>query len=209
MCIALGIILGRSIQTFYTDIKKKRETKQRQKREEERIAESNESTHFQSTLQSQYQHLGGNEHRGEEIRRNSDYGHDEPNDLFAHSLRTVVSSPLQTLDWLNTEVADPLEDTPPIYDHNATRLPPYERNVIGHGDFSPGGINEDWQPRARACTGMRISEHPGLNLDQGRVVIWYDALEDRYEVISRSLAPPREPPLPPRYMPNCVDDPLI
>jgi hypothetical protein len=59
----------------------------------------------------------------------------------------------------------------------------------------------------RACTGMRIMDHPDVNEGGLGAVIWYDALEDRYEVISRSLAPPTESPLPPPYMPNrCVEN---
>ena len=221
ICTALAMILSRSIHAL--DIKKK-ETKPQQNREQQRLSEQ---SHGSATIQSgrDYQHLGDREDHedpGEEALRDSDNGnthhHDGQNDSFAH--RTVVStrSPLQTFDWLDTEVVDPLEDTPPIYDHSAARLPPYD-----HGSFLRRGrrqregrhreasvarngvhINE---PRIRgACTGMTIREHPGLDVNQGGAVIWYDALEDRYEVISRSLAPPTEPPLPPPYMPNsCVD----
>ena len=217
ICITLGMILSRSIHTL--DIKKKRETKQQQKRERQRLSEQSHgsSAHFQPSIQSgrEYQHLGGYEHPGEEILRDSDHGDDGQNNSFAH--RTVVPSPSQTFDWLDTEIIDSLEDTPPTYDHNAARLPPYNHGSFprhgrrqgegNHGEVSAARngaqINE---PRARACTGMRIRDHPGVDVNQGGAVIWYDALEDRYEVISRSLAAPTEPPLPPPYMPNrCVE----
>ena len=214
ICIALGMILSRSIHTL--DIKKKRETKQQQKREQQWLSEqSHGSARFQRS-DREYQHLGGHEHSREEISRDSDHGHthrhDERNYSFAQ--RTGVPSPLQTFAWLDT---DPLEDTPPMYDHNAARLPPYDHGSFprhgrrqregSHGEVSVarGGngaqINE---PRARACTGMRIRDHPGLDVNQGGAVIWYDALEDRYEVISRSLVPLTEPPLPPPYIPTVV-----
>jgi hypothetical protein len=203
-CIALGMILSRSI----LDIKKKRETKQQQKREQQRLSEqSHGSARFQPSIQSgrEYQHSSGHEHPAEEVLRDSDHGHthhhDGRNNSFAN--RTVAPSPLQTVDWLDTEVVDPLEDTPPMYDHNEAGLPPYD-----HGSFSRrrrrqrDGIHarngaQIYEPRARACTGMRIRQ----DVNQGGAVIWYDALEDRYEVISRSLAPPTEPPLPPPYIP--------
>ena len=220
ICIALWMIFSRSIHAL--DIKKK-ETKQQKNREQQRLSEqSHESAHFQPSIQSgrEYQHLGGHEHPGEEVLRNSDHDHGQ-NNSFAHSFahRTVVPSSSQTFDWLETEVANPLEDKPPMYDHNAARLPPYDHGSLPHrrsrqregchGDVSVArnGTNgmQINEPRGRgACTGMRITDHAGVN--QGGTVIWYDALEDRYEVISRSLAPPTEPPLPPPYMPNrCVE----
>lgn len=215
ICIALGMILSRSIHAL--DIKKRRET---QKREQQRLSEQSQAhgPARQPSIQSgrEYQYIGGgHEHPGEEVLRDSDHTHryDGRNNSLAH--RTVVPSPLQTFNWQDTEVVvGPLEDTPPMYDHNAARLPPYD-----HGSFPCRGrrqreggrrahcevpvarnraqINE---PReARACTGMRIRDHPGLDVNQGEAMIWYDALEDRYGVISRSLAPPP-------YMPNrCVE----
>lgn len=233
ICIALGKMLGRSIQTLYVNIKKKRETEEEEKREQQRLSEqSYESACFRSSMQSsrgEYQHLNGHEHPGGEILRDLDH-HDEQN---THRM-AVAPSTFQILDdCVNTEVGD----TPPMYDHNATRLPPYDHTLpnltasfpgCGRGRQREGsrsgrhdGINlvtrngrqiNKAQPRARACTGMRIrSEYPGLESEDHReAVIWYDALEDRYEVISRSLAPPTEPPLPPPYMPNsCVDSLLI
>lgn len=200
ICIALGMILSRSIHALY--IKKKQET---QKREQQRLSEqSHGSARFQPSIQSgqEYQHLGGHG----EVLRDSDHGHTHHrrNNSFGHR-----TSPLQTLDWLDTEVVDPMEDTPPMYDHNAAQLPPYDRpsrergqreGSRAHGEVpvtrNGGQINE---PRARACTVMRIRDYPGLDVNQGGAVIWYDALEDRYEVISRSLALPMEPPLPPPY----------
>ena len=205
ICIALGMILSRSIHAL--DIKKKRET---QKREQQRLFEQSldGSARFQPSIQSgrEYQYIGGHEHPREEVLRDT-HRHDGRNNSLAHRTVAVVPSPLQTFDWLETEVVGPLEDSPPMYDHNAARLPPYD-----HGSFPfrgrrqrEGGrthcevsvsrnraqINE---PReARACTEMRIRDHPGLN--EGGGVIWYDALEDRYEVISRSFAPPP-------YVPN-------
>ena len=210
ICIALWMILSRRIHAL--DIKKKRET---QKREQQQLSEQSQLSHgstsarFQPSIQSGREY---HEHSGEEILRDSDHGHthhyDGRNNSFAHG--TVVPGPLQTFDWLDTEVVDPLEDTPPMYDQNAARLPPYDHSRRGrrqregsraHGEARNGAqINE-----RRACTGMRIRDHPGLDVNQGGAVIWYDALEDRYEVISRSLAAPTEPPLPPPYMPNgCV-----
>jgi hypothetical protein len=202
ICIALWTILSRSIHALGI---KKKETKQQKREQQQLYEQSHESTRFQPSIHSSEEHpdLGG---QAEEVLRDSDNGHDGRN---AH--RAVVPSPLQTSDWLDTEVVDPLEDKPPLYDHNAARLPPYDHGSFpyrrrqregSHGDVGIGvQINE---PRGRgACTGMRIMGHPDVN--QGGAVIWYDALEDRYEVISRSLAPPTEQPLPPPYMPNtCV-----
>ena len=208
ICTTLGMILSRSIHAL--DMKKK-EKKQQQNREQQRLSEQSDGS---VTIQSgqEYQHLGGHEHSGEEALRDSDHDHthhrDGRNDSFAH--RTVAPSLMQTFDWLETEVVNPLEDTPPIYDHNATRLPPYDHGSVprrgrrhreSRASVARNGaqINE---PRAGgACTAMRVREHPGLDVNRG-AVIWYDALEDRYEVISRSLASPTEPPLPPPYMPN-------
>ena len=212
ICIALWMILSRSIHAFDT---KRKETKQ-QKREQQRLSEeSDESAGFQPSIQPgrEYQHLDSHEHPGEEVLRDTDHGHSErPGDnSIAH--RAVVPSPLQTFNWLDTEVVDPLEDKPPIYDHNAARLPPYDHGSFqrrqrggSHGNATNGvQINESFnEPRRGACTGMRIIHRPDVN--EGGAVIWYDALEDRYEVISRALAPPTEPPLPPPYMPNrCVE----
>lgn len=217
ICIALGTILSRSIHAL--DIKKKWETKQQQKREEQqRVSEqSHGSASFQPSIQSgrEYQHLGGHEHPREALR-DSDHGHTYHHDGRNNSSTPVVLSPSQTFDWLDTEAVDPSEDTPPMYDHNASRLPPYDHGSLPRRgrrqrEGSPGEVSvvrngaQISVPRARACTGMRIS-HPSLNVNQGGAVIWYDALEDRYEVISRSLAPPTEPPLPPPYLPNsCVE----
>ena len=198
ICIALWMILSRSIHTLDT---KRKETKQQPLSEE-----SDESARFQPSIQSgrEYQHLDGHEYPAEEVLRGR-------NNSIAHRR---VPSPLQNFE--DTEVADPLEDKPPIYDHNAARLPPYDHGSFpherrqregSHGNARNGmQINERFnEPRRGACTGMRIMHHPDVN--EGGAVIWYDALEDRYEVISRSLAPPTEPPLPPPYMPNrCVEN---
>ena len=197
ICVALGIMLGRGIQSLYIEIKKKRETKQQQKREQQQL--SHESARLQPSIESGYQHLGGHEHTGEEILRDSDYHHDGRNN-------SVVPTALQTLDWLNTEVVDPLEDTPPMYDHNATRLPPYDHTLPNLTASIPRrGRRRQGEGSRRQITEMRIREHA----DQERTVIWYDALEDRYEVISRSLAPPTEPPLPPPYMPNYIEGAFV
>ena len=196
-CITLWMVLSRNIHAL---AKKKKNTKHQQKREQQRFFERfHESARFQPSTQSgqEYQHLDGHEHPGEEGLRDSNQGH---------------PSPLQTFDWLDTEVVDPSEDKLPTYDDKAARLPPYDHGSFphrrrqregSHGDVRNGAqINERFnEPGGRgACTGMRIMDHPDVN--HGGAVIWYDALEDRYEVISRSLAPPTEPPLPPPYMPN-------
>jgi len=230
ICIALGMMLGRSIQNLYVDIKRKRESKRQQKREQQRLSEHrHEFARFEPSIHSgggEYQHLSdqGDDHGHTQHHLCCDGRNNPP-----HLHRIVAPNPLQTLDWMDTEV-DPLEDTLPTYDHGAARLPPYDHtlpNSTGgmvvfprrgrrcqregrqphtHDEPLDGNgrrINE-LQPRAYACTGMRIREHPGLDVDRGAVggaVIWYDALEDRYEVISRSLATPTEPPLPPPYMP--------
>ena len=189
---ALWMILSRSIHAFGI---KKKETKQQQKGEQQRLSDSeqsDESARFQRSIQPGRE-LGGHENP----RVDSDHG---PNSSIA-----VVPSPLQTFDRLDTEVVDALEDKPPMYDHYAARLPPYDQGRFphrrrqrerSHGDVGNGvQINE----RPGACTRMRIMDQ---GVYQGGAVIWYDALEDRYEVISSSLAPPTEPPLPPPYMPN-------
>jgi hypothetical protein len=201
ICVALGIMLGRGIQTLYIEIKKRRETKQQQKREQQQqLSERfHESAHLQPSIQSEYQHLGGHEHPGGEISRHSDHHHHGRNN-------SVVPTALQTLDWLNTEVVDPLEDTPPMYDHNATRLPPYDHTLLNFtASFPQRGRRRQREDSRRQITEMRIREHA----DQERTVIWYDALEDRYEVISRSLAPPTESPLPPPYMPNYIEGAFV
>ncbi|KAF8806921.1 hypothetical protein BYT27DRAFT_7190629 [Phlegmacium glaucopus] len=237
ICVALGIMFGRGIQSLYVGIKKKRETKRQKKREQQRLSEQpHESAYFQPSGRGEYQHLSD---QGEEILGGSDHDHtqhhfrrDGENNPRTHPQlhRTVAPSPLQTLDWMDTPV-DPLEDTLPTYDHGAAQLPPYDhtlpnstgritsrrgrrRQREGRQAYEPldgigRRINNEPQLRARACTGIRIREHPGLDVDHdqgaGGGIIWYDALEDRYEVISRSLAPPTEPPLPPPYMPNsCI-----
>lgn len=195
ICIALWMFLSRSINAL--DIKRK-ETKQQRKRDQQRLSEqSHESPSIHSGRE--YQHLGGHEHPGEEALRDSDHGHDGRNNSFS-----------QTIEWLDTEVVDPLEDKLPMYDHNAARLPPYDGNGSfphtrrqregSHGDVRNGAQINEARRRGGACTEMRIMHHPDV-MNQGGAVIWYDALEDRYEVISRSLAPPTEPPLPPPYMP--------
>ena len=228
ICIALSIMLGRGIQTLYIGMKKKRETKQQQKREQQRLSKGlHGSARFQPSMQSgrgEYQHLGDHEHRVEES--SSDHGHSHHRDGRHVRLRTMVPS---QHDWLDTGGLDSLEDTLPTYDQVIAQLPAYAHTLQNSTVAPPrcrrrrdhrrphdtlggnrGCINESQsQTRARACTRIRIREHPESDVvDHGAVggaVIWYDALEDRYEVITRSLAPPTEPPLPPRYMPNsCI-----
>ena len=154
ICIALGMILYRSIHAFY--IKKRGG-----KREQERFSSSEQSHGSAQSLAGQeYQH----EHPGEERSSDSDHGHDS----FAN----------RTVDLLETEVVD----APPMYDYGAARLPPYDgpRRSRRQREGSHGA--RQIYARARACTGMRVV----VNRDQGGggAVIWYDALEDRYEVIS-------------------------
>lgn len=146
ICIALGMILCRSIHAFYI--------KKRGKKREQEGFSSSEQSHgsAQSLAGQEYQH----EHPGEERSSDSDHGHDS--------------------FWLETEVVD----APPMYDYGAARLPPYDgpRRSRRQREGSHGA--RQIYARARACTGMRVV----VNCDQGGggAVIWYDALEDRYEV---------------------------
>lgn len=207
VCIAVCMMLGRSIQTLYVDIRKRMKIKQRKRKEQRQLSERSHgyARPQPSGRGEEYRHLGDH---GEELSRDPDHDHynglNNPSSR-PQSHRTVAPRPL---DWLDTETVDPAEDAPPVYDHGAARLPPYDHTLPGslprrgrrrhrrsHHEISAGHIN------TRACTGIRIRECPGLDVNQG-AVIWYDALEDRYEVISRSLAPRMEPSLPPPYMPN-------
>jgi hypothetical protein len=68
ICIVLWMILSRSIHAL--DHIKRKETKQQQKREQQQLSEEfDDSAHFQPSIQSQ--HLGGYEHLGEELLRDS------------------------------------------------------------------------------------------------------------------------------------------
>jgi len=200
ICIAVCMMLGRSIQTLFVDIKRKMATKKQQR--------LSGSTRPQPLGRGEYRHLAD-----EELSRDPDHTH-RYNGLNNPSPRSQLHRTPRSVDWLDTEVVDPVEDVPPVYDHGAARLPPYDhtlpnpagllvhrgrrRHIASHNEVTAGSGSHI---NTRACTGIRIRECPGLDEDQG-AVIWYDALEDRYEVISRSLAPIMEPPLPPPYMPN-------
>lgn len=180
ICIVLGVMLGRGIQTLYVDMKKKRETKQQQKRERRRLSEQSRGSAGLQTLvqpdRGEYQHL-----------RDSGHDHHDERDNLPVSSRT---RPLQRMDR---------EDMPPTYDHCTGVLPPYDHTLpnptaIPHRGRREGRDEISARPRARACTGIRIREP-----DVDQTVIWYDALEDRYEVISRLLGPCIELPVPPPY----------
>lgn len=176
------MMLGRGIRTLYVDIKKKRETKQRRKREQQRLSE---------------QPHGSAPSIREERLKNSDDGHTLPSRdgggnpcprLHMQGTVSQTRNASQTVDWIDT---GPLEDILPKYEHGAARLPTYEDTLVEfprrrdreHDEQASRQIHES-RHRARACTGIRIRTRHGLDVEQGAAVMWYDALEDQYEIIA-------------------------